>query len=269
MTTDTNVLTPVLSFLDAEGHRAGEDRFRLIDAIDRLGSISAAARDQGLSYKGAWDAVNALNNLFSKPLVVARPGGRHGGGAEVTREGRRAIAAHKLLTERLGTVLADLDAALSGTADGGLSPLLWSFAMKTSARNTYYGIVSHVQAGAVNSEISLDISEETTLTAIITNQSAISLGIHPGREVFALIKASTPILMRADETARTSARNRICGTVAAVTPGAVNTEVVIDIGAGKTLVAIVTKASAEDLEFQPGERACALIKASHIILGVD
>ncbi len=141
--------------------------------------------------------------------------------------------------------------------------------MKTSARNTFAGTVTEVTTGAVNAEISVKISETTTLTAIITIKSAVNLGIHPGSEVFALIKASTPILMPDNDGVKTSARNRLCGTVLAVEPGAVNSEVEIDLGGGKKLVAIITNESAEMLSFKPGDKACALIKASQILLGVE
>ncbi|HRJ61773.1 MAG TPA: LysR family transcriptional regulator, partial [Azospirillaceae bacterium] len=58
----------------------GETRVRLLEAVGREGSISAAARAVGLSYKAAWDAVDAMNNLFGRPLVGAQTGGRKGGG---------------------------------------------------------------------------------------------------------------------------------------------------------------------------------------------
>ncbi|MDJ0931315.1 LysR family transcriptional regulator [Breoghania sp.] len=78
---------PIFAMTRGEDHRVGEDRFRLLEAIDRLDSISAAAKEVGLSYRTAWDATNALNNLFARPLVIARPGGHHGGSAEVTVRG--------------------------------------------------------------------------------------------------------------------------------------------------------------------------------------
>ena len=67
-------------------------RMALVEAIGELGSISAAARKVGLSYKAAWDAVQALNNLFEAPLVEAAPGGSRGGTAALTpRNAFRAL----------------------------------------------------------------------------------------------------------------------------------------------------------------------------------
>lgn len=260
---------PVLGFR-GNGYRAGEDRFQLLAAIDQTGSIAAAAKLVGLSYRGAWDAVNALNNLFPRPIVIAKPGGKHGGGAEVTAEGLRALTVHRLLTASIGEIVANLESAISGdpSVPFPAHSLLWSPIMKTSARNTYHGVVTDVHRGAVNAEIALKISDDVTLTVIITEQSVTNLKIVPGMEAYALIKASTPILMADDASLRTSARNRICGTVVSVEPGAVNSEVVLDIGEGKTLCAIVTDDSAEALEIKPGNRLCALIKASQIILAL-
>jgi molybdate transport system regulatory protein len=65
----------------------GLERIALLEAVARLGSISAAAKQVGLSYKGAWDGVQALNNLFDAPLVNAAPGGKAAG----RRRSRRAV----------------------------------------------------------------------------------------------------------------------------------------------------------------------------------
>ena len=74
--------TAVGSFLD-------DERIRLLEAIDRLGSISQAAKTVPLSYKAAWDAVDDMNNVAPEPLVRRSAGGRHGGGTELTAFDRR------------------------------------------------------------------------------------------------------------------------------------------------------------------------------------
>ncbi len=263
--------TPTLAFTGADGAWAGDERFALLDAIDRLGSISAAAKEVGLSYRAAWDAVNALNNLFPKLLVVKQPGGKRGGGALVTAEGRHALAAHHRLSQSLTDMLADFTASLGddSTVSFSATPWIWSLLMKTSARNTFFGVISNVKSGPINAEVTIRISEETEITAITTNKSALRLGIYPGREAFALIKANIPILMPEEAMVRTSARNRICGEILSVEKGEVNADVVLDIGGGKTLSAIVTDDSVEELDLKPGQRMCALIKASQIIIGIE
>lgn len=260
-------MEPVVGLRGKTGLKIGDDRIRLLNAIDTHGSISAAARAVGLTYKAAWDAIAALNNLAESPLVVARAGGRVGGGATLTEEGRRLLTSMLWLQgelHRLSRTLASQSAA------EGLSPALsWRYVMKTSARNVLRCVVAEVRPGAVNAEVILAVHREIRLAAIITNESLANLGLAPGREAMALIKSNFVMLAPDGEIGRTSARNVIPGTVLRHEDGAVNAEIVLDIGQGKTIAAIVTKDSADTLGFKVGDRACALIKASHIIVAVE
>lgn len=85
----------------------------------------------------------------------------------------------------------------------------------------------------------------------------------------ALIKSSFVILAAGHDPLPVSARNHLKGIVVDVTPGAVNDEVTLEFGAGKTMTATVTRTSREELGLAVGQPAQALIKASHIILAVD
>ncbi|MEO6423052.1 MAG: TOBE domain-containing protein [Candidatus Nitrotoga sp.] len=141
--------------------------------------------------------------------------------------------------------------------------------MKTSARNALKGTVETVTDGVVNSEVTLRLASGIAVYAIVTIESARSLGLVPGKTAYALIKSSWVILTLANEKMATSARNRLCGTVSRVVKGAVNTEVVVDLGNNNTIAAIITNESQDLLKFSDGGPACALIKASHVILAVD
>ncbi len=140
--------------------------------------------------------------------------------------------------------------------------------MKLSARNIFKGTVAGVKKGAVNTEVSLDIKGGPTITAIVTNTSADNLGLKAGGEACAIIKASSIILGTDLHSAKISARNLICGTVTKVVEGPVNAEVAVDMGAGNILTAVITNESAKNLALKPGEHACAMFKASSVILGV-
>lgn len=247
----------------------GAERIALLEAIARAGSISGAARTIGLSYKGAWDAVQALNNLFDKPLVVAQAGGRRGGYAVVTEEGAALVSAFHAVEWELGRALGAIEKRLAGGAAAPLRTLLWSLGMKTSARNALRGVVDRVVDGAVNAEVVLKIGSGGEIVAVVTRQSVQDLGLVPGRSAIALIKSSFVILARDEGGVRTSARNALAGVVAHVERGAVNDEITLDLGGGKSLAATVTHGSAEALELRPGERVTALIKASHVILAVE
>jgi molybdate transport system regulatory protein len=248
--------------------RVGADRIYLLERIGELGSISAAAKAAGLSYKGAWDAVQALNNLFERPLVVAQTGGRRGGAAAVTPAGHAVILAFRKVERELSQVVDQLKDRLADDASP-LDQIIRSLSMKTSARNALRGVVSNVSTGLVNAEVTLRIAEGVALVAVITRESAQELGLAPGREAMALIKSSFVILAPGDTPLRTSARNQLAGTVIRHEEGAVNDEVVLDLGQGKTITATITRHSGEALDFKVGARALALIKASHVILAVD
>ncbi|TXH35810.1 MAG: LysR family transcriptional regulator [Rhodospirillaceae bacterium] len=76
----------------ATGGRLGPGKRRLLQLIDDLGSISAAGRSMGMSYRRAWLLVEEVNGAFREPLVEKMPGGSGGGGAVLTSAGRDVLA---------------------------------------------------------------------------------------------------------------------------------------------------------------------------------
>ena len=140
--------------------------------------------------------------------------------------------------------------------------------MKTSARNQFLGKVSAVHRGAVNDEIELDMKGGHKVVATVTHESAENLGLKVGAEAFALVKASSIIVVADSEGACFSARNHLTGKISRVQPGAVNTEVVIEVNGGGTVAAIVTNESAQSLGLAEGKTASAIFKASSVIIGV-
>ncbi len=243
----------------------GRDRIAMLEAVAEQGSITKAAQALGFSYKGAWDAIAAINNLLPRPAVLTQAGGRRGGFAEVTEEGRRLIVAFRRLEEKLVRIsTAIAEEGLGADSDR----LFWSLAMKTSARNALHGQVVDVKRAAVNVEVTLKVSESNTVVAVITNESVDDLGLEPGREAVALVKSSFVMLAGGDQPPQISVRNKIFGTMVERVDGGVNSEVILDIGDGKFLTAVVTRQSIDDLGLAIGDRAYALFKASHVILAV-
>lgn len=141
--------------------------------------------------------------------------------------------------------------------------------MRTSARNHFTGNVTEVKAGAVNDEITLRTSEGLDIVAIITHGSAASLGLAAGKPAFALVKASSVIVMVDANSSQVSARNCLTGTIASVTKGAANSEVIISAAGGAQIAAIVTNDSVDRLGLASGKTASAIFKASSVIVGVD
>lgn len=243
----------------------GSSRIELLRAIGEHGSITQAARAVGMSYKAAWDAVDAMNNLAGAPLVERCSTGGRGGGSRLTERGRQLAerfmqieSAHQRFVQLLGREATDLSQDFN---------LLRMLNMKTSARNQFIGTVSGYRAGSVNDEVELALPGGARIVAIVTRESTEQLGLKLGASAFALIKASSVIVATELEGARMSARNQLAGTVQAVHPGAVNAEVVIDIGGGNSIAAVVTQASFQAMGLQAGMPATALFKASSVILG--
>jgi molybdate transport system regulatory protein len=264
-----NAIKALIQLRKGGRSRVGPDRIRLLEVVQEKGSIMAAARELGLSYKGAWDAIQATNNLFEQPLVVAQPGGRTGGAAVVTPVGQAVILAYRKVETELAGVIAQLEEHLADGTGGPVDRIVRSLTMKTSARNVLRGTVEQISEGAVNAEVVLKVTPGVDIVAIVTRESVKDLALAPGAEAMAIIKSSFVILAKGEAPLAISARNRIAGTVVRHEVGAVNDEVVIDIGEGKTITATITRESGQDLGFAEGERAQALVKASHVILAVD
>lgn len=244
----------------------GKNRIDLLTQIDATGSISAAARAVGMSYKGAWDAIDAMNNLAGEPLVLRATGGKGGGGARLTERAHKLVATFQALEAEHRRVMAHLaQAGLDATGDLNLMRRIM---LKTSARNKMLGTVSAIRTGAVNDEISLRIAGGHQIVATITCESTADLGLAVGSEAIALVKAPSVLIALPGDGVRLSARNQLSGTVAMVRQGAVNSEVIVDLPGGGSIAAIVTQDSADALGLAPGVPALAVFDASSVILGV-
>jgi molybdate transport system regulatory protein len=79
----------------ASGNRIGPGKIALLEAIRSTGSISAAARSIGMSYRRAWLLVDEINRTLREPAVTAETGGRKGGGAVVTATGERVVQLYR------------------------------------------------------------------------------------------------------------------------------------------------------------------------------
>ncbi len=140
--------------------------------------------------------------------------------------------------------------------------------MKISARNVLAGKVKNVTKGAVNAEVVLALKAGDTVVAIITNHSVDSLGLRENSPAYAIIKASEVMIGKGVESAKLSARNVLAGEVTRLEQGAVNSEVEIRLVGGTAVVASITKASVRALNLQQGDKVSAIIKASHVLVGV-
>lgn len=260
--------SPLAFFAPWHLHFDGGDisprRLHLLQAIATAGSVSQAAKQVGITYKAAWDAVEIMNNLAGEPLVNRQHGGKGGGGATLTDSGQQIVN----LYERLSAMQAKWMASLA-EADADILPLMRRMKMQTSARNTFYGTVETVKTGAVNAEVTLKLQGEDRMVATVTADSVERMNLKTGALAWALVKASWVILAKPGAQGQTSARNFLCGQVSRVTEGPVNVEVIVELKGGNTLAAVITHSALTEMKLSPGEPICALIKASHVLMGVD
>ena len=250
------------------GSFLGDTRIRLLEAIDKHGSISQAAKAVPLSYKAAWDAIDAMNNLADQPLVIRSTGGKNGGGTLLTEHGHKTVALYRALEAEYQAALDRLSASLN---DGLASDfqqfrqLLKRMSMKTSARNQFAGQIVGLREGHVDFEVRLKLDDTNELVAVITRESAETLGLSIGMEISALVKSSS-VLLLSDPTIRTTARNHLWGEITRIHDGPVNAEVSLALPGGRSVCAVVTHDSVEKLGLAVGEQACAVFKASAVIL---
>ncbi|RQO53471.1 molybdenum-dependent transcriptional regulator [Paucibacter sp. KBW04] len=251
---------------------AGARQLALLAEIARLGSLTHAAKAVGYSYKGAWNAIEQMSNLAGEPLLDRVAGGKGGGFTRLTERGAQLLRNYELIQQEHTRFVARLNQQSQGlSADYAL---MGSIAMKTSARNQFAGTITALRTGAVNDEIELSIIGGQTLVATVTRESSQELGLVVGAKAFALVKASSIVLVVDGAEAeagglRLSARNQLRGVVSRLVEGAVNNEVVLTLPGGGTVAAIVSQAGAEDLGLAVGAEAVAVFNAASVILGVS
>ncbi|WP_409421837.1 TOBE domain-containing protein [Pseudaeromonas sp. ZJS20] len=250
----------------------GDTRIRLLEAIDRLGSLSQAAKSLPLSYRAAWDALDDMNNLAESPLVIRTTGGKQGGGTQLTPYGRQIVALFRAMEAEYQQTLAKLQQALpkpdpaGGTSDvRDLRRLIRRLSLKSSARNQFIGTVVAMRTGPVDFEVSLELDDHQQIHSVITRESAESMGLQLGCEVYALIKSHS-VLLVTEPGLRLSPRNQLWGEITRIHNGPVNSEVVLALPGGKHLCAVITRESVDQLGLTEGMAACGAFKASAVLL---
>ncbi|HFK9197148.1 TPA: TOBE domain-containing protein [Escherichia coli] len=179
-------------------------RISLLKHIALSGSISQGAKDAGISYKSAWDAINEMNQLSEHILVERATGGKGGGGAVLTRYGQRLIQLYDLLADgktRLKVAITAQSGARLGLDEGKEVLILlkapWvgitqDEAVAQNADNQLPGIISHIERGAEQCEVLMALPDGQTLCATVPVNEATSL--QQGQNVTAYFNADSVII---------------------------------------------------------------------------
>lgn len=237
----------------------------LLAAIGTEGSISAAARKVGLSYKAAWDAVDTMNNLADSLLVQRITGGKRGGGATLTPRARDLVDWYQRMRHEHQRFM-DVLARFGPDAPGNLE-LLQYMMVQTSARNRLLGTIQAVESGEIDDEITLQTAEGLAIVAQITRSSTRALGLHPGRRALAFIKAPAITLARLPSGARLSMRNQLPGTISSISGGRHRAEVCVDVAPNTRITATLAAEELQAMDLARGQSIHAVFKSSDVLLG--
>ncbi|WP_409306282.1 molybdenum-dependent transcriptional regulator [Pectobacterium sp. B1J-3] len=239
-------------------------RIELLKQIRHTGSISQGAKLAGISYKSAWDAINEMNQLAEQTIVDRMTGGKGGGGAQVTRYGERLLQLYDLLAQiqqKAFDVLQEdglpLDSLLAAIA---------RFSLQTSARNQFFGTVLARSHQAVQQHLDILLADgKTTVSALITRQSAERLRLDTGKEVLVLIKAPW-VNVYATDFPEIQADNILTGQISTLETGSDNSEVLISLAGGETLCSTVPNEAVKAQGLQLGMDVKASFNADQVII---
>ncbi len=238
-------------------------RIALLKQIEQTGSISQGAKNAGISYKSAWDAINEMNQLSEQPLVDRATGGKGGGGAQLTRYGQRLIQLYELLAQiqqKAFDVLSDDDALPLNSLLAAIS----RFSLQTSARNQWFGTVTARDNSHVQQHVDVLLADGTTrLKVALTARSGERLGLDEGKEVLVLLKAPW-VNITQESAAAAGADNQLSGRISHVEHGEAQSEVLMTLPDGQTLCATVAREQADQLVVESD--AIAYFSADRVIV---
>jgi molybdate transport system regulatory protein len=269
MTSDPNHDDFPTAWLEGELRLAGILDSRMIGllrAIDESGSINQAAKQQGLSYKGAWQMIERANNLAPKVLIATATGGSKGGGTRLTAAGQALLQLFTRLEQQHRQFLRQLNQGLAD--DPEMMLLLKPLAIKTSATNQLFGTITAIQSGAVNAEVSVELKGGERIVAALGLSMLDRLEISVGKAVLLLINAPEIGIVTEFDHQRLSARNCLRGAVIRVQRDGVDAQVALRLPGGDSLVATIAQAGVESLGLKYGVPVSAVFKSNAVMLAV-
>lgn len=227
------VSPPALSFDSALSHEPADKRIEILRLVGESGSISQAARDAGVSYKAAWQAIDTLTNLAGVVLVERAVGGSGGGGATITAAGAQLLAVAKQLADSRTSVFAAASAASSSPP----SPALPYIGVRTSMRNQLPCVVEKLEVKGQVVRVFLKLAGGGVLVSRITKASTELMGLQRGQQVLTLCKA-TAVTVSPGEilTVSTAGKQKLGGVAQRISRGTSGDEVSLQLNAGLQLV---------------------------------
>lgn len=155
----------------------------LLRGISEGNSLTAAAKSVGVSYRNAWDRINAMERGLGGRIVEMKVGGKEGGGARLTEQGVELLREFRRVRKYLHDALEDRE--------------FWEhISYELSARNRFRARILEVQKGTITSQVRMRTLAANTITSIISNQAVEELGMKEGDEVEAVVKSTDVIIAK-------------------------------------------------------------------------
>lgn len=241
----------------------GKGRIELLERIREHGSIFAAAKAMKMSYKAAWDLVDAMNKLSASPLVEKTSGGKGGGGTILTQKGHQVIEAFKLLMSKHQQFL-DIFEECEDIFD--IVTKLDHLSLKLSARNHIGGTVTAIHKDVVKVTVELAISANEKIYSMITQNSLTELGATIGTHAIAIVKASFVSIDNKKPT--TTHKNIFKGKIIQLLSDTENSEVTLELESKNIITSTMPNSIFIPLGLRINDEAYVHFDASDVILGV-
>ncbi|AWB32761.1 TOBE domain-containing protein [Orrella marina] len=263
-----------IQFEEVLGSTTTDRRIEILRSIHLFGSISEAARANGVSYKAAWQAVETLGNLAGVPLTEKAVGGSGGGGTHLTRAGLQLMQAAEILNTARADALTRIRAAMNAEAveniavkDSGSRPELRNIVgigLRTSMRNQLPCEVVEIQTRHADVQVTLALADGQHLVSRITRESLELLGLARGMSVLALCKATAvtvaPTIVGVGEV------NILKGTISRRSRSSTDRQVSLALSPGLQIAGLTSPDSTSPLRLR--QSAMAAVQASAVVIGL-
>jgi molybdate transport system regulatory protein len=235
----------------------------LLQAIELSGSLNQAAKQVGLSYKGAWQIIERANNASPKALLSTATGGSKGGGSQLTAAGKALLNVFAQVQQEHEAFLQALNRRLSENTQTLL--LLRPLSLKSNAANQLFGRVRGVRQGEAQIELQLSLSGGSEVCISVSNSEWQALQIGIGDEVLMLVNAGDVLVFGAGDSSEFGAPTWTAEVIRLQQDG-VDCELDLRLQGGNTLTALLNQSSAQAMQLAQGERVSISFNANAVIL---
>lgn len=252
--------------LDAKFSIGGlQDRlFDLLSAIETEGSLVAAAKTAGLSYKGAWDIIERASHLSPRPLIDRNPGGGSDRGTRLTVTGQKLLDIYRRLEQRKKSVLQELNRDLA--SDPILLQWYRGLILQSSARNQWRAEVFSLKLGVVRGEVTVRLPWGALIIASLTRESISRMALDFGTQVIVLIKAPMVHLTPGVSDFECSAENQFEGVISEIIRDEISTEIIVKLVSGDRVVTTLSADEYAEIGVEEGDKVTLFFDAEAIVL---